>query len=177
MQIHVSRGEEKRSCPQNQVSLPQGPSYFKDQSEISLNWTKGHFPKGGWDGLSFLAGGNIGRTIQQNSYFKGLPMQFSDRMGLVGRKEKTVRGKQELAQQITIQNHTLELVGLAIKIFLVLYDQKILNPEAFLDIIVVIGRESGPRLTSPPQLIAKNHPPITWNCTVQHGSPMWLAST
>lgn len=76
------------------MSLPQGISYFEHQTEISLNWTEGHFTEGRWGGLSFLAGENVDKTIQQNSYFKGLLIQFSDRMGLVGRKEKTVRGKQ-----------------------------------------------------------------------------------
>lgn len=168
--------EVKRSCPQKQVSLPQGTPYFKDQTEI-LKQTKGCFPEGRWGGLSFLAEGNVGRTIQQNSYLQGLLMQFCDRMGLVGRKEKTVRGKQELAQQIMIQNHTLEFAGLASRSSSFHMTRRPPSHRPFWISQQRSGGIAGPSLTSPPQLTAKNHPPITQNCTVQHGSPMWLVST
>lgn len=41
-----------------QARHPQGISYFKAQTEISLNRIKGHFPKGRTGTPSFLAGGN-----------------------------------------------------------------------------------------------------------------------
>lgn len=77
---------------------------------------------------------------------------------MVGREEKTVRGNQELAQQIAVQNHTLGHAGLASRSSLFCMTRRPPIPESYLNAIVVTGRESGPSLTSAPKLTVKNHP-------------------
>lgn len=82
-------------------------------------------------------------------------------MRLVVQEKKTVRGKQELAQQISVQNRTIGLVGLAPRSASFLMPRRHPISEAFLVIIAVVGKESGSSLISPHKLTAKNHTPVT----------------